>query len=149
MNYYEYNTGQRSLQTTQRGLLIVFKWLFKMLVYAPLLVTGYFICTKFLNRKAHGLLWLGLTALFSFILYLLIQVLKKVLNTLKADGNYWWVPVFIFCVAFTCILPAYLVFAPLNYIVIRLKGNEAITFFLAVCFAVFVYCKYNFLRHHW
>jgi len=147
MNYYEYNTGQRPLQTTQRGLLIVFKWLFKMLVYAPLLVTGYFICTIFLNRKADALLWLGLTALFSFILYLLIQVLKNVLQTLKAKGNYWWIPLFIFFVLFTCILPAYLVYAPANYIVIHLKGNEAITVFLVICFALIVYWKYDFLRH--
>jgi hypothetical protein len=67
--------------------------------------------------------------------------------SLKTKGNHWWLPMYIFCVAITCILPAYLVYSPLNYIIIRLNGNGVITFFLVICFDVFVYCKYNFLGH--
>ena len=141
MKFYNYNSGQRLLYTTQRGLLIALKLFINSITYAPLLVTGYTVCMLVLARRSEGLLWLGLTVFFAIILYYLLRLLKKVMISLKTKGNHWWLPMFIFCVAFTCILPAYLVYSPLNCIIIRLKGNEAITFFLVICFDVFVYCK--------
>jgi len=147
MKFFNYDTGQRPIYATQRGLLIALRLLINMIVYAPLLVTGYFICTLMLHDGAHGLLWFGLTVLFAVILHCLLHLLKKVIISLKTKGNYWWILLFIFCVAFTCILPAYFVYTPLNYIIMRLNGNGVITFFLVICFAVFVYYKYNFLGY--
>ena len=77
MKFYHYNTGQRPLYTTQLGLLIALKLFINAIVYAPLLVTGYAICTLVLRRGSEGLLWFGLTVLFAIVLYCLLQMLKK------------------------------------------------------------------------
>jgi hypothetical protein len=149
MRYYYngYDPTQQQLQTTQRGLWLVFKWAFKGLVYTPLLITGYLCCTAFLDRKANGLLWFGITILFAFLLYIAIIAAKKILVSLKAKQNPLWLVLFIFCVAFTCIVPAYLIYAPLNYIVLELKGNKTVTILLVACFDLYVYFQYDFLNH--
>jgi len=146
MKFYHYETGQHPLYTTQRGLLIALKLFINAIVYAPLLVTGYAICTLVLSRGSEGLLWVGLTVLFAIILYCLLQLLKKGMIALKAKGSYWWIPLFIFCVAFTYILPLYIVYHPLNYLVIKLRGNKTVTDILAACFTLYVYYKYDFFN---
>jgi hypothetical protein len=146
MKFFHYDTAQRPLYTTQRGLLIALKLFINAIVYAPLLVTGYAVCTLVLGRGSDGLLWFGLTVLFAIILYYLLQLLKKGMISLKARGNYWWLPLFIFCIAFTCMLPLYIVYHPLNYLVIKLHGNKTVTDFLAVCFTLCLYYKYDFFN---
>ena len=147
-HYYNgYDPTQRQLQTTQRGLLLVFKWVFKSLVYAPLLLTGYLICTLFLDKKAHGLLWLGLPVLLAYLVYIVVMATKKILNGLRAKGSLLWLPLFVFCIAFTCVLPAYMVYSPVNYVVHECKGNQTVTILLMACFTGFVYFQYDFLNH--
>jgi hypothetical protein len=77
MKFYNYNSGQRLLYTTQRGLLIALKLFINSIIYAPLLVTGYTVCMLVLGRRSEGLLLLGLTVLFAIILYYLLRLLKK------------------------------------------------------------------------
>jgi hypothetical protein len=144
--WYGYDGGQRQLQTTQRGLWLVFKWACKALIYASLLVTGYLICTLFLDKKAHGLLWLGLPVLLAYLLYIVVMATKKIINSLRAKGKLFWLPLFILCVAFTCVLPACIVYNPVNYIVHECKGNQTVTILLVACFTCFVYFQYDFLN---
>ena len=121
--------------------------LFKLVVYSPLTFTGYFICTCLLDKKASGLLWIGLSLGFGLLIYFILLGLKAIILNFKAAGNYWWIPVFIFCLAYTCLLPAFLVYEPLNQLVLKLNGNGIITFILELGFATFVYFQYDFLGH--
>jgi hypothetical protein len=134
-------------RNTQGAFLLVLKWLFKMLVFSPLVVTGYFITTGILDKKAHGLLWFGLPLLFAYLMYAGVMAIKQVMLDMRAKNNGWWRPLYTVCVAFTCILPAYLVFAPLNYIVHEMKGSETITWIVVFVFTAYVYFKYDFLQH--
>lgn len=145
--WYGYDGGQRQLQTTQRGLWLALKWAGKALFYAPLLISGYLLCTIFLDKKANGLLWLGLTVLMAYLLYIGVITSKRVLNNLRAKGNLFWLPLFIICFAFTCATPAVIMYQPINYLVHECNGNEAVTILLVICFIGYVYFRYDFLNH--
>jgi hypothetical protein len=147
-DYYNgYDASQRQLQTTNRGLVIAFRLLLKALVFSPLIFTGYLLAVRVLDKKAHGLLWVTVILIFAGLLYTALMMLKNIINELKNKGNYWWIPVFFLCIAFTCILPARLIYDPLNHIVLQMKGTPAVTRMIDVCFAVYVYFQYDFLGH--
>jgi len=61
--YARGNEGQSLFDTTIFGLWFFLKLAFKLLIYFPLVFTGYIITTKFLDKHAHGILWMG-TILF-------------------------------------------------------------------------------------
>lgn len=150
MKHYYYNgydPMQRQLQATTHGFVIAFKLLFRALIFAPLIFTGYLLATQVLDKKAHGLLWITVILLFAGLLYAAIMVLKNIICDLKGRQNYWWVPLFLICIAFTCILSAWLIYEPLNRIVIRMKGTPNITRLVVFCFTVYVYFQYDFLGH--
>lgn len=145
--WYGYDGGQRQLQTTQRGLWIVLKYMLRALLYAPLLLTGYSICTLFLDKKTHGLLWFGLTVLIAYLLYIGVIATKNIMNSLRAKSNLYWLPLFIFFVAFTCVLPAFIMYSPLNYIVQQCNGNQIVTVLFMLFFTGWIYFHYDFLNH--
>ncbi len=145
--YNRYDPMQRQLQATNTGFVIAFKLLFKALVFAPLIFTGYLLATQVLDKKAHGLLWITVILLFAALLYAGMMALKNIICDLKDRQNYWWVPLFLFCITFTCILPAWLVYDPPNSIILRMKGTPNITRLVVFCFTVYVYFQYDFLEH--
>ena len=147
MNYYFDDPIQRQLRVTQRGLGIVFLWAIRLLIYSPLVATGYLICTLFLSKQANGILWLGLPLVFGLLIFFALVALKRLLLSLKAKESGWWILLFICCVAFTCILPTYLLYHPLNSLILRLHGNRIVTAVLLACFALYVYFHYDFLNH--
>jgi hypothetical protein len=149
MNYY--NDGENQFfNSCVIGLIITVKYCFKMLIYSPFLLTGYLISKAFLHRSDHVFLWMGMTLLVAYIFYIFISILKKLINIWRAENKFYWIPLFIICVAFTCILPVYLVFEPLEKIIGRLTHGSnvsLITWIFSMAFGFYVYSRHRFFRN--
>jgi archaellum biogenesis protein FlaJ (TadC family) len=78
---------------------------FKMLASSSFLITAYLIVSHMLNKNEHAILWLIMLALFAYVLYFLFGLSKSLTRILKVKGNFCWIPLFIFCVAFSCTAP--------------------------------------------
>jgi hypothetical protein len=152
MNFYErrsYDDGQILFDKTLYALAVFFKLILKAIVYSPLLVIGYLFTKKTTGSDTDIIIWLPMVILFSFILYIIIYFLKGVLIALKYNRNLLWIPLFIFCVLFTCILPVYIIFTPFETFIARYAqtNHELITWIIAVTFGLYVYKRYHFLTN--
>jgi len=63
----------------------VAKWLFKALVYFPLIITSFIIVSSVMNKESSSLLGLAVTILVAFILYLVVYFVKGILICLKSN----------------------------------------------------------------
>jgi hypothetical protein len=125
---------------TLMGLFYAAKWLYRCLVYMPLLFTGYWLSTHILSKSDNGIWWLALTLVLAYCLYLLIFFLKGVMLCLKKMKAWVWIPVFFLCIAFTCLMPLWMVQDMLS----KLIANKTIVWILSIAFAAYVYSKYQF-----
>lgn len=108
---------QQMFDRNTNALWKVAKWLFKALVYFPLIITSFMIVFSFMKNEVSSLLGLAVVMLVIFILYLLVYFVKGILIRLRNNNKLLWILPFIICVAFTCILPVYLVLDPIEYFV--------------------------------
>jgi hypothetical protein len=141
-----YGPQARQLAKTQSGLWVAFKWAWKLLIYSPLLFTGYWIASKVLDKQSHGLLWIGVTLVVAVVLYHILMAVKSLLIVQRNRGNLMWIPLFTVCVAFTCLLPVYLAYDSVNYLVQKLNGSDILTWIVLACFAMYIYFQYDFLN---
>jgi hypothetical protein len=149
MNYYR-DCDNQFYNSCVVGLILVAKYCFRMVIYSPFLVTGYLISRSFLGKSDHAVLWMGMTLLFAYLVYMLLAILKKLMAHWRTENNYWWVAIFIICVSFTCILPVYLVFGPLQTVLCKLSHGshtKAITWIFSIAFGFYVYHKHRFLKN--
>jgi hypothetical protein len=123
------------------------KLVFKAIIYSPLLVTGYIITVKILNKNEHALSWLILIPVFSFALYQLVYFVKGLIIGLKSRKNYFWIFLFLVCVGFTCLFPVYLLRAIIkDLIIVSSKENyRIISGLIGAFFGIFIYKRYLFL----
>lgn len=142
-----YDPQARHLAKTQSGLWIVFKLAFKILVYSPLLLSGYWLSQKILPKDSEKLLWFLLPVVFAIILYQVLKQCKQFIIRSKQKGKWGWLPLFIACVAFTCLLPAYLAFELVNPVIQKINGSQIFTYLLIGGFTLYVYFQYDFLSH--
>ncbi|SRR6266498_3294360 len=66
----------------------------------------------------------------------------------KAKGNLFWIPIFIFCIVFTCVIPIWIVFEPIESLIGKMThetNTNTLTWIVSLAFAFFIYRKYNFL----
>ena len=106
--YNVWNEGQSLFDTTVRGLWFFVKLAFKVLIYFPLIFTGYIIAAKFLDKQTSGILWIGTIMFIAYVLYLFIYFMKGVVLVLKFHKNILWLPLLLIAVFFTCIVPVWL-----------------------------------------
>ncbi|SHN43375.1 hypothetical protein [Chitinophaga sp. CF418] len=126
-------------------------WLFKALVYCPLIFTSFYIVFSFMKEETSSLMGLGLVILVSFILYFIVYFLKGVIICLKGNNRILWMLPFIICVAFTCILPVYIVLDPIGNLVKSSSHSQTehstIKWIFSIAFGVYVYFRYDFLTN--
>lgn len=142
--YYGQDTMKRQLSVTQKGLWLFAKAFWKIFIYSPLLFTGYWISMQFLERNAPALLWIGCVLGFTLLIYQLLFLLKGLLIALKQKGNLMWLLLFVICICFTCILPAYLAMEPAAYLAIKIKIDESFARMIVIVLAAYIYTRYNF-----
>ena len=129
----------------------VAKWLFKALVYFPLIITSFIIVSSIMKKEVTSLLGLAVIILVGFILYLLVYFVKGILICLKSNNKLLWILPFIICVAFTCILPVYIVLDPVGHLVQSSSHsgtpNNVLKWIFSLAFGVYVYFRYDFLTN--
>jgi hypothetical protein len=148
--YTYYNTVNhqgRQLAKTQNGLLLALKAAFKLLVFFPLVVTGYWITTKLLTRQSEGILWIIIPIGMAIVLYGVLIALRSFIIAKKQKGQLIWLPVFILCVLFSCVLPVYVAYQPINQLTSRMQGGTIITYIILLIFGMYIYSRYDYLGH--
>ena len=152
MNLYErhvYSDGQILFNRILSAFLFTLKIILKSLVYSPLLFLSWFIAAKLLHDQINKITALGLVLLLSYILYFVIYFFKGVLIALKFNRNFLWIPLFICAVLFTCAIPMYVIFDPINIIIDRYTdaNQYLLTWIFTAAFGLYVYSKYHFLTN--
>jgi hypothetical protein len=125
---------------TLLGLWFTVRLLFRCMAYMPLIYIGYLVSTHILSKKDNGFGWLVLTIVLACLFYLLIFFLKGMMLCLKKMNVWIWIPLFFLCIAFTCIMPVWMVHGILN----RVIENKTVVWILSVAFGYYVYLKYQF-----
>jgi len=145
--YTAWNEGQSLFDTTLRGLWFFAKLAFKLLIYFPLVFTGYIIATKFLDKQSSGILWITIILLIAYAVYLFIYFLKGVILVLKFHRNLLWISLFLIAVSFTCILPVWFMWDTIENTISKLGGNITAQWIFALAFGTYIYFRYNFLTN--
>ena len=128
---------------------VTIKVLLKIIVYSPLIFLSWLITKKLLTPNTDKLIWLGLMLILSVAFYFIIYFLKGMLIGLKHNRNFLWMPLFICCVVLTCVLPVWIVFAPLETFFNKYTdaNQQLLTWICALSFGFYVYSKYHFLSN--
>jgi hypothetical protein len=147
MKYIAYYSGQYIFDRLSSGVLMALKVAGNCIVYFPQLFTGYCITRCILNKQDNGITWVLLTMLFAFILYLFVFFLKGILIVLKTKKNFWWLPLFILCALYTCVLPVMLFFGLLHKAAFYFTIDHAdeLSWLFAIVACSYLYSKYAFL----
>lgn len=135
--------GQFLMNRSFAGLSWAVKGLLWLVVFSPLIFLSYWIDCQFINMKDGGLTWLLAILVTTLFVYAALFLAKGLIIGLRRRRSSWWIPLFIICIALTCILPAWIMFHPLNYLTRHLLP---LTWLLDIGFAYFVYGQYNFLN---
>ena len=106
-----YDDGQILFNRILFAFTIVIKLALKLIVYSPLLFIGWLITKQMLDVNTNAILSIALILLFATLIYFIIYFFKGVLIALKYNHNLFWIPVFIFCVALTCVFPVWIIFS--------------------------------------
>gem|GEM_PF-1098897 len=145
--YTALNEGQSLFDTTLRGLWFFAKLAFKLLIYLPLVFTGYIIAAKFLDKEASAILWIGTILFIAYVLYLFLYFLKGVILVLKFHRNLLWFPLLLIAISFTCILPVWVTWDSATNIILKMGGNITMQWIFAIAFGTYIYFRYNFLTN--
>lgn len=130
---------------TFKALFLALRLLWKALIYAPQLITSYFLCGWLLKPSDTALLWLSMILLLAFLIHLLIMALRQLIRALKERGNLLYIPLLIAWVSYTCIFPVYLVFDPVKYLMHLISAERAVplTWLFSVAFGLYIYARYD------
>jgi hypothetical protein len=123
---------------------MLFRYVFSVVIYLPVLCTGYYLSNLALSPLDHSLGHLVLVLLFSYLVYLGVFFLKGVSLALKARGNIIWLFLFMVCVAFTCLLSPWLVAGPLSRAFLRWHLSSWLVWVLTFWFGYLIYNRYKF-----
>jgi hypothetical protein len=99
------NDGQFLFWYDLRGLGFFAQLAFALLIFSPILFTGYWISTKFVAPKSPGHVWIIAIILFALLIYALVIFLKGFIIRLRQKRNYVWILLFIPYIAFICVPP--------------------------------------------
>ena len=145
--YYEYGIGQFFFDKVLAALIWTTRYLFKAIVYLPLLFGGYLLTSLILKMTDTALLWIGLILLFSCAFYLIIYFIKGMMIAFKMGRNWLWIPLLILCLLITCAYPVWVVFEPIYNQVqdISKESADIVTWILSIAFGIYIYTRYHFL----
>jgi hypothetical protein len=96
---------------------------------------------------SSGLLfWIGGIIAIAFMLYQLLFFLKGMLIALMEKGYLLWLLLFLICVSFTCILPAWLAWEPAIHLAAKVKSDASFARMTVIILVAYGYTRYNFLE---
>jgi hypothetical protein len=134
------NDGQFLFWYDLRGLGFFAQLAFALLIFSPILFTGYWISTKFVAPKSPGHIWIMAIILFALLIYALLIFLKGFIVRLRLRGNHAWILLFIPYIALICVPP---VLITLPWAMYLTNHNVMLSWMLEGVFALFIYSRYN------
>lgn len=142
-----YSSDQFIFDRSIGGLGIALKVLLTLAAYSPLWFTGYILTTFILQPEASAFAWIGLTALFGFIILMVVLAIKQLISQLMKGDNLLWIPLFLICFSYTCIAPVWWGFDYIHQAmeIISAPYANLLTWIAAPVLVIILYCKYNFL----
>lgn len=132
--------GQFLFDYNLRGLAFFAQLAFALLIFSPILFTGYWIAGKFVSPKSPGHVWMIASLVFAGLIYALLLILKKIMVRLRQKGNLVWIVLFVILVGFICVPP---VLITLPWALYLTHHNQVISWLLEAGFALFIYQRYN------
>lgn len=149
MGIYTYDSGQHIFDRALWALWIAAKWILKAIVYLPLWFTGYVIATKILQREDSFFAWAGLIIIFAICLYQMLFFLKGMIIGFKSRKNIFWMPLFILCIAYVSLLPAWIAFDAIQPFADdwSKQSGQTINWIISAAFGCYVYSHYHFLTN--
>jgi uncharacterized membrane protein YczE len=130
---------------------IIFKYFFRALVYSPFILSGFLTSGLFLHRKDNAVIWLGMALLIAYFFHFLIILLKDAIANWRRQRKVIWMPLYIMCVAYTCVLPAYIIFGPVEKIMSSLNHQmnaELFSWIVSVGFGFYLFRRHGFLKNN-
>ena len=147
MHYVPIDSEQYIFDRNQSAFGLLATWLFKALLFSPLLITGYFLASQVLQKGEAAVLWIASTFGFAYLLFLCIYFLKGMVIGLVERKNLFWIVIFLFCIAYTCIGPAWFVYYFCHNFMLRLSANVGnyVTWIITIATSMICYKQYDFL----
>lgn len=146
---YTMKSNQYLFDKTLRGLWIAFKIILYLAIYLPLWLSGYLITSLFLKKNDDIFAWIGLIILFTILAYQSVFFVKGLLIGLKNKGNLCWLPLFIACICFTCLIPIWLIHNNIQPWLHRVSPNSGnlLAWLTSISFGIYAYSRYHFLTN--
>jgi hypothetical protein len=146
---HQCNDGQLLFNKILLAFALTIKVALKALVYSPLLFLGWVIAKQILTEKIDKILWIAVILLFAVVFYFIVYFFKGAVIALKHNKNLFWIPLFVLCVLFTCVLPVWIVFGYVKkfFTAYSEANNNLLTWIFACAFGLYVYSRYHFLTN--
>ncbi|MBS1598405.1 MAG: hypothetical protein JST75_09265 [Bacteroidetes bacterium] len=147
MRYGYTDEGQLIFNSFINAIAIIAKGFIKLLVISPFIYTAYIISQSILSMHDNALLWIAVVSIFSWILYVFFFELKKWMAILKSKKNYVWILFFVVCVGFACVIPAWIIYEPVKFFVLKMTGIKnatIISVIISLSFGYFIYRRNRF-----
>jgi len=147
-DYEEYNdySDHHVLRHQVGGLAFALSLVVLVFVYLPLLTIGYIISFHILSSRDSAFVWIGSILFFAGASYMTIQKLKQKMQSLRMNGNLAWIPLFIFCVAITCIQTPWIAYYPISHLCECCHWPHFVAWVLDLGIGLLTYSRYDFLR---
>ncbi|MEO8405638.1 MAG: hypothetical protein ABI480_13615 [Chitinophagaceae bacterium] len=147
MRIYHLNSSQNLLDRTGFGLWLTVRYLFSLLLYFPLWLTGYAVTTNLLDQKDSAFSWILLTVMFSVACYVILFFIKGIIIALRYRNNYWWLVFFAIAVSFSCVLPAWLAFGTVQSLVtfFHTGYENQLSWIIIIAALLLFYSRFNWL----
>jgi hypothetical protein len=149
MGIYTYNSDQHIFDRAQWGLWIAAKWILRAIIYLPLWFAGYLIATNILQKEDSAFAWAGMIVILAICLYQLLFFIMGLIIGFKYRENFLWIPLFILCTVFTCVLPVWFAFDAIQVFTTEWskKSADTLTWIFALAFGLLIYSRYHFLTN--
>lgn len=128
----------------------IFKIIYYGFVYLPIWAASYFLTMKLNPFYGESKpIKIVVVFLIAYILYCFVFFLKGLMIAFKVNKKWLWVPLFVVCVLFTCLLPTWLSFDIIKGLLRPEKGHvvknrDYWSALFAVIVGGLIYNKYKF-----
>jgi len=147
MKYTQPNEGQMIFDNFVSALAVIAQGLVKLLILSPFIFCAYLISLAILQYYDHALLWIALVTSFTWILYVVFFEIKKRMLILKTRKNSLWILIFIFCIAFSCLIPAWIIYEVAKFFALKMapeKNATIIAGIISISAGLFIYRRNHF-----
>src|SRR5687768_15233980 len=91
MHYLFFISEQYLFDRCFQAIWSLIKLLFKLVIYSPMIITGYFLSNNILGKSDSVIIWTALILLFACMIYMISYFIKGIIIGLLAVRNFFWI----------------------------------------------------------